>query len=88
MNVEFRESFLKDLRPVKDKNLNAKIKSSIENAERAATPKELSNLKKLKGSVDYFRIKFGDYRIGLKIEKDKVIFVRFLHRREIYRFFP
>ena len=88
MKVEFRESFLKDLRVVNDKNLLSKVKAAIENAEQAETLQAIIKLKKLKGSKDYFRIKLGDYRIGLKFENDTISFVRLLHRREIYRFFP
>jgi mRNA interferase RelE/StbE len=30
----------------------------------------------------------GDYRIGIEVLEDEVIFVRMLHRRDIYRYFP
>jgi mRNA interferase RelE/StbE len=30
----------------------------------------------------------GDYRIGISVEGDEVEFVRCLHRRDIYRYFP
>ena len=60
----------------------------VEDLQQAEKPQAIKKLKKLKGSKDYFRIKLGDYRIGLKFENDTVSFVRFLHRREIYRFFP
>lgn len=36
----------------------------------------------------YYRIRVGDYRLGLALEGDTVILVRFLHRKEIYRYFP
>jgi mRNA interferase RelE/StbE len=36
----------------------------------------------------YYRIRLGDYRVGLKIENNTVCFVRFLHRKDIYRYFP
>ena len=34
----------------------------------------VANLKKLKGESQYFRIRSGDYRIGIKIEEDLVTF--------------
>ncbi|WP_201279130.1 type II toxin-antitoxin system RelE/ParE family toxin [Leptolyngbya iicbica] len=43
---------------------------------------------KLKGYQAFYRIRIGNYRIGLKVTDQEVIFVRLLHRREIYRFFP
>ena len=34
------------------------------------------------------RIRIGDYRLGIALERDVAILVRFLHRRDVYRFFP
>ncbi|MBP1468695.1 type II toxin-antitoxin system RelE/ParE family toxin [Candidatus Chloroploca sp. M-50] len=36
----------------------------------------------------YYRIRIGDYRLGLFVEDDTITVVRFLHRRDIYRYFP
>lgn len=88
MKVEFRESFFKDLQSVSNAKLLAKIQKAIENAETADIPQNIHNFKKLRGFSTYFRIRIGEYRIGLKMENDTITFVRFLSRREIYRFFP
>ena len=88
MKVEFRESFAKDLKGVKDKNLLKRAKETIEAIEKADSLVEMSNLKKLKGSGNYFRLRIGDYRIGIALENDTVIFVRFLNRKDIYKYFP
>ncbi|MBW2740306.1 MAG: type II toxin-antitoxin system RelE/ParE family toxin, partial [Deltaproteobacteria bacterium] len=55
--------------------------------ELAETTSRITNLKKLKGESSYYRIRFGNYRIGIKIEGDSVIFIRALHRKDIYRYF-
>ncbi|MFH7243646.1 MAG: type II toxin-antitoxin system RelE/ParE family toxin [Spirulina sp.] len=88
MKVEFRKTFEKDLRKASDKILFRKIKEVIESVERTERLDEISNLKKLKGGDNYFRIRVGDYRIGLFLEEDIVFFVRVMHRREFYRYFP
>ena len=88
MKVEFRESFLRDIRKIKDKAVLEAVKKAIEDVESVESPAEITNLKKMHGSRGYFRIRLGDHRIGLKLESDTVRFVRFLHRKEIYRFFP
>jgi len=36
----------------------------------------------------YYKIRFGVYRIGIKVVNDKVIFERALHRKDIYSYFP
>ncbi|MFQ5637633.1 MAG: type II toxin-antitoxin system RelE/ParE family toxin [bacterium] len=40
------------------------------------------------GFPNYYRIRVGSYRLGVEITENKVFFVRFLHRNEIYRYFP
>lgn len=88
MKTAFRESFARDLKGVRDKKLLQRVKESIEAVEKADSLGALPNLKKLKGAKSYFRLKLGDYRIGLALEDNTVVFVRFLDRKEIYRFFP
>ena len=88
MKVEFRDSFTKDLKDVKEKGLLLRIREVIEAVEKAESLAKLSNLKKLKGGGNYFRVRVGDYRVGVALEKDTVIFVRFLNRKDIYKHFP
>ena len=88
MNVRYEASFEKDLRKIRDENLLQKIKNAINEVKQAENTKEINNLKKLKGYETFYRIKIGDYRIGIEIVQDEIIFTRFLHRKEVYRFFP
>jgi mRNA interferase RelE/StbE len=88
MIVKIDRSFEKDTDKIKDKNLLLKIADCIESLQNAANIKEIKNLKKLKGSNNFYRIKIGEYRLGLEIEKDSVELIRFLHRKDIYRYFP
>ena len=88
MKIEFNESFLKDLKAVKDKSVLTKVKAAIEAVEQADTLDQITHLKKIRGSQEYFRIRIGDFRLGLKLEGDTVVFIRFLNRKDIYRYFP
>lgn len=88
MKVEFKSSFVKDLKKIKEKQLQGQIRELIEKVESSANITELDNMKKLSGSDAYYRIRLGEYRIGLKIENNTVHFIRFLHRKDIYRYFP
>jgi len=88
MNVEFRKSFIKDLKSISDKNLLRRVKSVIEIVEKSESLTEVANLKKLKANENHFRLRIGEYRLGFVIDTEKVIFVRFLHRKDIYKFFP
>jgi len=88
LKVEFNESFLKDLKAVKDKSVLAKVKATIENAEQSESLDSITHLKKMRGSREYFRIRIGDFRVGLMLEGDTLVFIRFLNRKDIYRYFP
>jgi mRNA interferase RelE/StbE len=48
----------------------------------------ISNIKKLKNSKNYYRIRVGDYCIEVSIEDNTVMFIRCLHRKDVYRYFP
>jgi mRNA interferase RelE/StbE len=65
-----------------------RVRDVIEEVERAKYATEVSNLKKIEGSANYFRIRLGNYRIGIVLERDSAILVRFLNRKDIYKYFP
>lgn len=88
MKILIDESFYKDWKKIKDQDLNQKVLSFIEEIQKAESLSSLSNLKKLVGTKSYFRAKLGNYRVGLLWENDHLIFIRILHRKDIYRFFP
>jgi mRNA interferase RelE/StbE len=88
VKVEFRDSFAKDLKDVKEKGLLGRVREVIEAVEKADSLAELPNLKKLKGGGNYFRVRVGDYRLGVALDGGTVVFVRFLNRKDIYKHFP
>jgi mRNA interferase RelE/StbE len=88
MKTVFLGSFLKDLKKLRDAKVRRAVESSIEDVENASSMSQIKSIKRLSGHHDYYRIRIGEWRIGLKISADVVRFVRCLHRREVYRFFP
>ena len=88
MQVTFRSSFLRDLKKIKDQRILDRIAQAIENVEQATDLQGLSDLKKLSGFQDFYRIRVGDYRLGIAITDGTIEFVRCLPRKEMYRFFP
>jgi mRNA interferase RelE/StbE len=88
VKVEFRDSFAKDLKGIKEKGLLSRVREIIEAVEKTNSLAELPNLKKLRGGGNYFRVRVGDYRVGVALENDTVVFVRVLNRKDIYKHFP
>jgi mRNA interferase RelE/StbE len=88
VKVSFEASFAKDLKRVKNKQLLQRITQVIEEIKAAAELSEIKHLEKLKGYDTFYRIRVGDYRIGVEIVGGEVIVTRILHRKDIYRYFP
>ena len=88
MVVKFEKIFTKDLSKINNKKLAKEVKSVIESLENASSLREIKNLRKMKGDATAFRIRIGDYRIGFFFTANQIELTRFLHRNEIYRYFP
>lgn len=88
MKVSFKKSFLKELKKLKDKHLKDSVAACILQVESVSSVQKIKNIKKLAGYDHYYRIRVGDYRIGLKIEDDLIFFVVIEHRKDIYKMFP
>jgi len=88
MKVAYEAAFLRDLKRVRSKKVRRRVQRVIEEVKKASAPHEILGLTKLHGYETFYRIRVGDYRIGIEIVDDTIIFVRFLHRRDIYRYFP
>lgn len=88
MNVLFESSFEKDLRKITYKEIKTAILQTIHNVKTASSLREIRNLKKLHSFGSHYRIKISDYRIGLELLNNTLIFVRCLHRKDIYKYFP
>jgi mRNA interferase RelE/StbE len=88
MKTAFKASFLKAIKKINSDQLKVDIANAILNVESAESLRQISQLKKLKGYKQYYRIRIGDYRIGIKIEAEIVNFVVIDHRKNLYRIFP
>ncbi len=88
MEVEFLGRFSKDLDKISSKDVKEEIIKLIELFEVAKTLSEIPQTKKLKGHKTAYRIRIGDYRLGIFAGKNKVEFARILHRKDIYKAFP
>lgn len=88
MDVVFTKSFLKDIRKIEDKQLARAVEVAILSVKSTSDISDIKNIKKLKGHRNAFRIRIGDYRLGLFVAGNKAEFACFLNRKDIYKFFP
>jgi len=88
MKISFKNAFLKDL-----EKLPSDYKRKIEHLVFTEIPKidnlyDIKNIKKIRGDKNYYRIRVGNYRIGFEECNGELVFMRVLHRKDIYRYFP
>ncbi len=72
MKVTFRQSFARDLKKMKDQAVLDRIRRAIEQVEGASTRQEVHDLKKMSGAGNFYRIRVGDYRLGVVVEGGQV----------------
>ncbi len=88
MKIVYLKNFLNDIKKLKDKNLKTKIKDLILSIEKAERLEDISNAKKMKGFSIAYRIRIGNYRMGIYKENKIVEIARFLKRNDIRKVFP
>ncbi len=88
MKVEFLDKFNRDLDKLDNKKVKESVKQLIIDLESVSSSDEIKNLKKLSGFKNAYRIRLGNFRVGIFIEKDVIELARIADRKNIYRIFP
>jgi len=88
MTTNYEKSFLKDIKKLQNKQVSQKLKLLLSEFEKSNDLTSFQNVKKLKGNDNFFRIKISEYRLGFHYENNEITIIRFLHRKDIYKFFP
>lgn len=88
MNIVFNKKFLKELVEIPKKEREIIESFVFNDLSNYSSIQEVGKIEKLKGYDTYYKIRFGNYRIGLKFESNTLTLERVLHRKEIYKFFP
>ena len=88
MKVIYLETLAKDLKKIKDKKLLKSLSEVFINLEEFEDLFQVSNVKKLSGHSDVYRIRVGNYRLGIYYVNNKITVARFVKRNDIYKLFP
>jgi mRNA interferase RelE/StbE len=89
MRILYAKSFERDLAAVRNlPDMRRRLKDVIERLEESDSLDELAGIKRIEGYPAYYRMRIGDYRLGVKLVGDTLELIRFLHRKDIYRRFP
>ena len=88
MQIEITKRFGKQVNQCRDLNIRAKLSIIISDIQKVHNLSEIRNLKKLKVTKDFYRIRIGNYRVGLVYRDGIVLLAAFDHRSDIYKYFP
>ena len=88
MIVLYQKKFLKDL-----SRIPFPLRKKIEHFVFYELPalenfRQLRGAEKMSGYNHYYKIRFGDYRLGFHFDENILTLERILNRKEIYRYFP
>ncbi|MBW4448961.1 MAG: type II toxin-antitoxin system RelE/ParE family toxin [Spirirestis rafaelensis WJT71-NPBG6] len=87
--LEYTKRFLKELAalPVE---IQSRVEPIVFQELESENPFDLGYLEKLKGYTDKYKIRVGNYRIGITVDQETktLICQRIAHRKDIYRIFP
>ena len=87
MRVIITKRFEKEEDRLNNRQTSHQIADTIIQIRNAESMMQILSLKRLKGAKAY-RIRIGDYRIGVLIDDDTVEFISVGHRKEFYKSFP
>ena len=89
MEVRYRELFLRDLKKLKNQPIHDEVFELVFTIlPKVKTLRDVTGIKAMKGYPNRYRIRLGNYRVGIEVHGDTVEVMRVLHRREFYRYFP
>lgn len=88
MKIEYKKKFLKELSKLPDEYAQTIEEFVFDTFPTYDNLSEIGKVEKMTGYKNYFKIRFGDYRVGIKKENDTIIIETVKHRREIYKYFP
>jgi mRNA interferase RelE/StbE len=88
MKVEYLKQFSKDLSKINDETLKSTLFDAIIILKNTENINLLSNIKKMKGHSEAYRMRIGKYRLGFYFDGEVIELARFAKREDIYKVFP
>lgn len=87
--VEYTKRFLKELSKL-PKEIQIKTEKIIFEELFSSNPFEVGYLEHMTGYPDKYKMRIGQYRIGITVDKPNKLLIcqRIAHRKNIYKIFP
>ncbi len=90
MNLKITKKFYKDLWKIKNIKVIEQIEKIIIDFDSLDFVDLVWNykIKKIVWYKKFYRLRMWDYRLWFSLDNNEIIFMRILHRKEIYKYFP
>lgn len=82
------KKFEKYTQKINDKPTLIILAKLVLDFQKATKWQDISNIKSLVGFKNYYRVRLGDFRVGIEIQNDMVYFLVIAKRNDIYYLFP
>lgn len=88
MIINYNRKFKKDLERLNEKKIKAALKVVIQEIKEKRSLAEIKGVKKIAGHPTAYRLRIGNYRLGLFYHEGMISLQRFVKRNDIYKVFP
>jgi mRNA-degrading endonuclease RelE of RelBE toxin-antitoxin system len=88
MKVDYSKAFKKDISKLRNQSLKQKLKKVILRLENEESLRTIPYCIKVQNHSTAYRIRIGDYRLGVYYKNNKIQIARFANRNDIYKLFP
>ena len=88
MKVEATRRFRRDVRGIGSAQIRRRLDQVIQELIEADNITEVPGISRLRAEGHHYRVRIGDYRLGITMDGETAVLRRFLPRGEIYRYFP
>lgn len=89
MKLLYAKTFERDIGVIKNNpDMKKRILEVIGRLREVDSLDEVHGIRKIEGYEAYYRLRIGDYRLGIKLAGNTLELIRFLHRKDIYSRFP
>jgi mRNA interferase RelE/StbE len=86
--VRYSKKFLKQLAQTAPETRKKIEIFAFEELPSAGSLGELGKIEKMQGYKEYYKVRFGSYRVGMKCQNGIITLMVAMDRKEIYTYFP
>ncbi len=87
MIVKIKKKAIKDIQKIPEVYKENIISFIFNDLKESKNLGEIPDAVKLKGFVNYYRVRIGPYRIGFKYQDNQMIIYRIMDRKDLYKYF-